>query len=238
MGHYVAARWHRMQVTPPFFIPFPAYVSIVGTLGAFIRLRSPLLGRRPLLDIGVAGPLAGFVLSALAAVIGLAGSGPISAVTGAGTAAPAPYVVSFLGTQIWVGGSLFLHGTETLVLGDAASSTVLLSPIALAGWFGLFVTALNLLPLGQLDGGHILYALDPAMQQRVSWTVLLVLMPLGVAWPGWWVWATLVFLVGRGRMAHPPVWRAETPLDRRRTVLAWTAFGVLVVTFVPRPFVL
>lgn len=235
LGHYAAARRHRMQVTPPFFIPFPAYVSIVGTLGAFIRLRSPLLGRRPLLDIGVAGPFAGFVPSALATVVGFLGSEPVPA---GEVAPPAPFVVSFLGTEIWVGGSLFLYATRALVLGGAGSSAILLSPLALAGWFGLFVTALNLLPLGQLDGGHILYALDPAAQRRVSWATLFALLPLGLAWPGWWVWAALVFLVGRGRLAHPAVWDAETPLDRRRMRLAWTAFGVLVLTFVPRPFVL
>lgn len=237
MGHYVAARRHRMEVTPPFFIPFPAYVSIVGTLGAFIRLRSPLLGRRPLLDVGVAGPLAGFVVSAAAIAVGFAGSIPLAAA--AGQEPPAPYAVSFLGSRIWVGGSLFLHAVEALVLGDAAASTAVeLSPIALAGWFGLFVTALNLLPLAQLDGGHILYALAPTAQPRVSWVALGLLVPLGAGWPGWWVWAALVFLVSRGRMAHPPVWSEATPLDLRRTWLAWMAFAVLVLTFVPRPFVL
>lgn len=237
MGHYGAARWHRMEVTPPFFIPFPAYLSIVGTLGAFIRLRSPLLGRRPLLDVGVAGPLAGFVVSAAATAAGLAASVPLAG--GSGLEPPAPYVVQFLGSQIWVGGSLFLQAAEALVPGDTAgAAAVVLSPIALAGWFGLFVTALNLLPLGQLDGGHILYALAPAAQRRVSWVALVLLLPLGAWWPGWWVWAALVFLVGRGRMAHPPVWGEETSLDSRRRALAWTAFAVLVITFVPRPFVL
>jgi membrane-associated protease RseP (regulator of RpoE activity) len=237
MGHYGAARRHRMEVTPPFFIPVPAYLSIVGTLGAFIRLRSPLLGRRPLLDVGVAGPLAGFVVSAAATVAGFAGSVPVAGAEGLEPAAP--YAVSFLGSRIWVGGSLFLNVAEALVLGDAAASAaVVLSPIALAGWFGLFLTALNLLPLGQLDGGHILYALAPRAQPWVSWVALGTLLPLGAWWPGWWVWAALVFLVSRGRMAHPPVWGERTPLDTRRKLLAWTALAVLVLTFVPQPFVL
>lgn len=236
MGHYVAARRHRIPVTPPFFIPFPAYVSIVGTLGAFIRLRAPVLGRRALLDVGVAGPLAGFVLSAAATVFGLLGS-PVW--LGAAGDPPAPYVLSFLGVEIWVGGSLLFNAAAALWLGDGFGvAPIVLSPIACAGWFGFFVTALNLLPIGQLDGGHIVYALAPNAQRWVSRASLLLLLPLGFAWPGWWVWAALVFFVGRGRLAHPPVFDLGTPLDPRRRALAWVGLVVLALTFVPRPFVL
>lgn len=236
MGHYLAARRHRMDVTLPFFIPFPAYVSIVGTLGAFIRVRSPLLGRHPLLDVGVAGPLAGFVVSAAATAYGLAESAPWA---GGGGAAPTPYLVSFLGAEIWLGGSLFVHGAAALVLGDAwGAGPVALSPLAAAGWFGLLVTALNLLPVGQLDGGHIVYALAPAAQRRVSLATWLVLLPLGGLWAGWWVWAALLLLVGRGRLAHPPVFEPDTPLDAPRKALAWAAIVVLALTFVPRPFLI
>ncbi len=232
MGHYVAARLHRIQVTPPYFIPFPAYLSIVGTLGAFIRLRSPVLSRRALL--GVAGPLAGFVISAAVTVVGLAQS-PVGW-EWAGEP-PGPYVVSFLGVKIWLGGSLFFDAVAALLFEEwLGVAPIGLHPLACAGWFGLFVTALNLLPLGQLDGGHILYAFAPGRQRAVSWVAFLALWPLGAAWPGWWVWAALVFLVGRGRLAHPPVFDAETPLDGRRRWLAGLAAAVLLLTFVPRPF--
>ncbi len=117
-----------------------------------------------------------------------------------------------------------------------AGATLDLHPFALAAWVGLLATALNLLPLGQLDGGHILYAFAPGRQRAVSWVAFLALWPLGAAWPGWWVWAALVFLVGRGRLAHPPVFDAETPLDGRRRWLAGLAAAVLLLTFVPRPF--
>lgn len=234
MGHYAAARLHRLEVTPPFFIPFPAYLSIVGTLGAFIRLRSPLLGRRPLLDVGVAGPLAGFVVSAGAALYGLLES----ALWPIGGSPPAPYLLHFLGIEVWVGGSLLFDATAAAVFGPARNlGPVALSPLACAGWFGLFVTALNLLPVGQLDGGHILYALEPRAQRWVSRAAFLALVPLGWAWPGWWVWAALVFVVGRGRLSHPPVVDPDTPLDGVRAALAWAAIVVFALTFVPRPFV-
>lgn len=234
MGHYVAARLHRIQVTLPYFIPFPPYVSIVGTLGAFIRLRSPVLSRRALLDVGIAGPLAGFVVSVVAAALGLGQSAHAHEIAGS---ARAPFVLPFLGVEIWLGGSLLFHALAGLFVADPASAgPIVMSPLACAGWFGLFVTALNLLPLGQLDGGHILYALNPRTQRWVGRLLFVLLLPMGLLWEGWWVWAALVFVVGRGRIAHPPVFNTTEPLSLARTILAWLGIAVFVLTFVPRPF--
>lgn len=241
MGHYVAARLHRIEVTLPYFIPFP-YVSIVGTLGAFIRLRSPVLSRRALLDVGVAGPLAGFVVSVAATALGLGRSEPAFGMAGPAPA-PAPFVLPFLGTEIWLGGSLLFRALAALVLGGlggegaaGAAVPIVIGPLACAGWFGLFVTALNLLPLAQLDGGHILYALNPSAQRWVGRVLFFLLLPLGLLWEGWWVWAVLVFAVGRGRVAHPPVFNATEPLNPARAILAWLGIAVFLLTFVPRPF--
>ncbi len=154
-GHYVAARYHRISVTPPFFIPFPPYLSIIGTLGAFIRLRSPVLNRRALLDVGIAGPIMSFVVSIPILWWGLLHS----RIVRVADSVPSDYLVRFLTEEIWLGGSVAVDALARLVVGFTGQHEILvLHPLAFAGWIGLFVTALNLLPISQLDGGHILYA--------------------------------------------------------------------------------
>jgi len=232
-GHYFAARHHSISVTPPYFIPFPPYVSIIGTLGAFIRLRSPVLSRNQLLDVGVAGPLMSFFASLPLLWWGLVNSEVVSV----SSQMSSQYLVRFGSEQFWLGGSLAMSTIARFVLGLSGSSQVVaLHPVAFAGWLGLFVTALNLLPISQLDGGHILYAALGARQKLLAWAFFLALLPLGYLWPGWWIWAVLVFGIGRGRMWHPPIFNAEPGLTRARAVTALAAAVIFVLCFVPVPF--
>jgi membrane-associated protease RseP (regulator of RpoE activity) len=232
MGHYVLARRHRVPVSLPYFIPFPAYYSIVGSLGAFIRIRGPMVRRSILLDVGAAGPVASFLLSLPLVAFGLHLSR-----TAPGTAnLVTPYAVRFAGEIIWIGNGAAFHALASiLVPGAVGAQPILLHPVALAGWLGLFVTALNLLPTGQLDGGHVLYALRPDQQRRVGRLFLLSLLPLGLLWWGWWPWAAIAFLVNRGRIAHPPVLQNGAPLDRRRTAVGIFCVIIFFLTFVPVP---
>jgi hypothetical protein len=236
-GHYVAAKRHGISVTPPFFIPFPPYVSVIGTLGAFIRLRSPVMSRNALLDVGIAGPLLSFVASIPLLWWGLLHSSVLTAKS----VVPSPYVIVFTtqSTQ-----DVFLLGesaamwalTHLLVNLDVSRQVLELHPAAFAGWLGLFVTALNLLPLAQLDGGHILYAALGARQKPLAWAFFLTLIPLGFLWAGWWVWAVLVLVVGRGRIRHPSLFNAEQGLTPGRHGLALLAAILFAVCFVPVPF--
>lgn len=231
MGHWLAARRHRVAVTPPFFIPFPAYWSIVGSLGAFIRIKGPMVRRSVLMDIGASGPVVSFLLSLPVVVVGLARSEPIGVAADLAT----PWVVSFAGETIRIGNGVAFHGMATLVLPDGGSGAVLLHPTAFAGWLGLFVTALNLLPLGQLDGGHVLYALHPRLQRRVGWWFFLALLPLGFLWWGWWPWAVIAFVVNRGRVGHPHLLQEAVPPDGRRRAVGVACIIIFFLTFVPVP---
>jgi hypothetical protein len=233
-GHYYAARLHSLSVTPPFFIPFPPYISIIGTLGAFIRLRSPVTSRNALLDVGVAGPVLSFVASLPLLWWGLLNSRVVSVEV----AHPSPYLVQFAGVeQFWLGGSVAMSGLVRLVLDVSGPGQYLdLHPVAFAGWLGLFVTALNLLPISQLDGGHILYAMLGGRQRPVAWLFFSALIPLGFLWAGWWIWAVLIFVIGRGRMWHPPVFNAERGLTAGRLAVGIVAAIVFVLCFVPVPF--
>lgn len=232
MGHYVTARRHGVHASLPYFIPFPPYFSIVGTLGAFIRLRGPMMRRSVLFDIGVAGPLASFLLSLPLLFAGLRLSEPVPA------ADPGlyPFLVHFAGEPIRIGSNAILQSAAALsVPGFDAGSAVVLHPLAFAGWLGIFVTALNLIPLGQLDGGHILYAVAGTAQRRLGRVFVLILLLLGLVWWGWWLWAGIALALGRGRTAHPPVLVEEVPLGRGRRILGWTALALFVLSFSPAP---
>lgn len=232
LGHYFAALYHRVLVSPPTFIPFPPYFSLVGTLGAFIRLKGPIVRKPVLFDIGVMGPVASFVLSLPVLAIGLARS---QAVPTAG-AETYPFLIRFLGEPVRVGTSLLVQGIAYGVLPDLEPGmTVVLDPLALAGWLGLFVTALNLLPLGQLDGGHVLYAVGGRLQLWFARLFIAVMIPLGLLWWGWWLWGAIAVAVSRGRLAHPPVLLEEAPMGRGRIALGWLAVLVFFLTFSPAP---
>jgi membrane-associated protease RseP (regulator of RpoE activity) len=218
LGHYLLSKIHRVPASLPLFIPGPPH--FIGTFGAIIRMRGPILSRRALFDIGVAGPLAGFVVAVVALIIGLNLS----------------TVVDRTATfRLQLGEPLLLQFVSWLVIGPLPpEADVVLHPIGFAAWFGLFVTSLNLLPIGQLDGGHVAYALWGRRQRTMAFAFLPILLALGFfGWPGWFLWA---FMAGMWGLGHPPVMDPQVPLGRSRTIVGWLAFAVFVVTFAPVPF--
>ena len=225
LGHFFMARRHAMDVTPPYFIPVPFGL---GTFGAFIQMRSPPENRRALFDVAVAGPLAGFVIAVPALLLGLR----FSTIT----AGSEDTVSQGLLHGATVGSSILFTVLTKLALGDAAQygALVRLSPLAFAGWLGLFITALNLLPVGQLDGGHITRAMfGSRVGQTISsiamWSLFLLAL---FVWPGLMMWALIVFLIaGRGA---PPL-NDVTPLDTARMVIGYVAILILVLILAPMP---
>lgn len=218
LSHYFASKKHGVNATLPYFIPAP---TIIGTFGAFIKMKSPIVTRKALIDIGASGPIAGFIVSVIAVMIGLHLSKivPVSQTKGALT----------LGDSI-----LFSFLAQAVMGVTPADSDILLNPVAFAGWIGLFVTSINLIPVGQLDGGHIAFALLGEKQIRLSFILVLVMTVLGVLlWEGWIIWAVLLLVLG---LRHPPVISWEVPLDKRRKVIGWIAFLIFILTFIPVPF--
>jgi len=229
LGHYVLAKRYSISVSPPYFLPAPFWFFPVGTFGAFIRLRSPVVDRRQLMDVGAAGPWAGFAVAIVALVVGLQRSEVLAE----------PGVTAqliMIGDQrLYLGDSLVIAWARQWLVGEG---TVVLHPIALAGWFGVLVTMLNLLPLGQLDGGHVVYALLREHQRSVALFCWIVLLIMGFQFfYGWWVWAGLVLLMGGGRIGHPTVMDRYRRLPKGRRALGWATLALLVVTFTPSPFV-
>ncbi len=222
LSHYLASKKHHTKATLPYFLPAPPIISPIGTFGAFIKMKSPIVTRKALVDIGASGPIAGFVLSVIASVVGLSHSSviPVSAVKG--------------GISMNLGDSILFSFLTRMTLGTPPDSyDVLLHPVAIAGWFGLFVTSLNLIPIGQLDGGHIAYAFLKERHRAVSFLLVGVLLVLGlVYWPGWAMWGALMFALG---LNHPPVIYWEVPLDMKRKVTGILALIIFVITFIPLP---
>ena len=179
LGHYVAARRHGLDASPPYFIPAPFIISLIGTLGAFIRLRSPMLHRRMLMDVGAAGPLAGLVLALPVAAAGIAMSSPM----GSHHIPDSPNLIPFIGMPLRLGDSLLWLALRAVFSPNAG--VLVLHPMAMAGWVGLFFTAMNLLPAAQLDGGHIVYALlGPRRQLAVAALFFASLLVQGWWWRG------------------------------------------------------
>ena len=213
-GHYFAASYHGVDASLPYFLPSP----FMGTFGAFIRVRSPIYSKRALFDIGVSGPLAGFVFLLPALAVGLAFSKVIPGIEHQGS------------LHFGVPGLEWL--LERLIFpGRGLEPISICIPVARAAWVGMFATALNLLPIGQLDGGHILYSLFPRRHRTISTVLCVLLLPLGKFWLGWLIWAVLLFWLGR---RHPAIYDA-TDLGAGRRKLAWIALAVFMLcfTFVP-----
>ena len=222
MGHYLYCLRYRVYATLPFFIPAP---TLIGTFGAFIRIKSPIPTRRALFDIGIAGPIAGFIIAVPAAVLGLwLSKHTPGLVEESDLAFGYPLIFQLIhGLLPW----------GELGAGSPSLDTLYLHPIALAAWIGMFATMLNLIPGGQLDGGHILYASAPRIHRRA--TLMLAIGLIGMAvffWGGWLVWALFLFFIG-GR--HPQV-SLYPALDGKRKALALLALIIFVLTFVPAPF--
>jgi membrane-associated protease RseP (regulator of RpoE activity) len=218
LGHYLTARAYGVQVSLPYFVPLP--IPPLGTMGAIIRMRSPIPNRKVLFDIGVAGPFLGLVVALPILVLGLALS-PVKPLTG---------------VVLQEGNSLAYLLLKWAIKGAIPQgSDVMLHPMALAGWLGLFVTALNLMPLSQLDGGHIAYAVFGRGFRRVVWSFLGVLVALFLVsrWEGWLVWVVLAVALG---LKHPPPLDDLTPLDEPRRWLALVVLGLLVALLTPLPF--
>jgi len=232
LGHYALARRHGMDVSPPYFIPAPPAISLIGTFGAFIRLRSPLLNRAVLLDMGAAGPVAGFALSLPTALLGL-----LMSARAAGMPAEVTASIGFVvdNEYLVMGESIGFMALRALTP-MAGPGFVDLHPMAVAGWMGLFFTALNLIPVGQLDGGHVVYSLSRRAHRIAGVLTLVFLLGMATQWIGWLVWAALILAVSRGRMAHPPVFDPEFRLNGPRRAVAWACIVIFVLTFVPVPF--
>ena len=223
-SHYIISHRHGVRASLPLFIPAP---TLAGTFGAVIRIESPIPDRRSLLEIGIAGPLAGFLVALPVAVAGLKLSHIVAHSTAAATGSDG-------GIGIGLGNSLLFALLERLVLGSLPQNvSLVLHPVAFAAWIGFFVTAINLLPVGQLDGGHVLYALAGHRQEGISRAVILVLAPLGFLWWGWFLWGGVLLLLG---LRHPPVLAEGSPLGLRERALGVIAAVLLVLTLAPAPF--
>ncbi len=223
MGHYLMSRRHQLNVTLPYFLPgLPFPPPLPGTFGALIRIRSPIMDKRALLDVGCSGPLSGLVVVVPVLVVGLRLSEVVSLPPEAG-----------LGLTL--GEPLLFKLVSWLTLGPLGPNEhVIIHPVAFAGWLGLLITALNLLPVGQLDGGHVIYALFPRWHRRISIAFLGMLVVTGIlTWYGWLLWAALLTFLG---IRHPPPYCDWITLDRRRRILGAITILVFVLTFSPMPF--
>lgn len=248
-GHYFAARFNKTAVTLPYFLPFP--LSLFGTLGAFISIKEPPKNRRALLDIGISGPIAGLIVTLPILVIGLYLSDiqplPLNALEAQGSVLEGnsllylalKYIVSgeFLPKPLtYAGVSPFVYWIRYYFIGSPmpiGGTDIFLHPMAWAGWAGLLITMLNLIPAGQLDGGHAIYVLVGKSATRLWPFIIGILLVLGtISWRGWYIWAALLFFMGR-TYARP---RDEiTPLDPVRKWLAVAVIVIFVLIFIPVP---
>ena len=216
LGHWFACRKHRIRASYPFFIPAP---TLIGTLGAFILIRSPIRSRRALFDVGASGPIVGFCLALPALAYGILHAKAVPRLDA--------------NSEFVFGIPLALRLLVAVLRPGVAVNHLLLHPVGRAAWVGLFATALNLLPSGQLDGGHILRTLNEPWHSRITRFLPLCLLPLGYfLWPGWYIWAVLLFSLSFFRAA--PVLDA-TPLDDRRLLLAFVSLIIFLVCFMPAP---
>jgi len=217
MGHYPTSRYHGVNATLPYFSAAP---SIIGTFGAFIRMTSPILSKRALIDIGASGPIAGFVVAIVAVAVGLHYSQVVEVSTLEGMKLGTPLIFSMI-SDLTIGPVPIGHD-------------VLLHPVAFAGWIGMFVTALNLIPIGQLDGGHVVYAVFGQRHRTISLIMIPTLILFGIyGWPGWFLWAVLPLIFG---INHPPVLDTDHPLGLSRQIIGWISLAIFVLTFTPTPF--
>jgi membrane-associated protease RseP (regulator of RpoE activity) len=215
MGHFITARYYGVDVSLPYFLPAP---TLIGTMGAFIRIRSAIFSKRALFDIGIAGPIAGFVVLLAPLAVGLS----LSRVS--------PGAVHH--SDLVFGNPLLLQLFERIAFPGVRVEDIYLHPVARAAWVGLLATALNLLPIGQLDGGHILYAFAGEKTRWLSRFFVALLIPMGIFFAySWLVWAVLLFFFG---MRHPVIYDPY-PIGRARTWLGIAALIILILTFTLSP---
>jgi hypothetical protein len=247
-GHYIAGRIHNTHVTLPYFIPFP--ISPFGTMGAFIQLKEPPKNKRILLDIGIAGPLAGLFVAIPVLLYGLSISylDILELSPGQGLQLEGNSILYLLAKFVIFGQLLpapadyggilpffywirYFFTSQPFPLGGI---DVLISPIAWAGWAGLLVTALNLIPAGQLDGGHVIYSLIGKKAKYMQPIVLVILILLGFAWSGWWIWAILILLLGR---VYAEPLDQITTINTGRKIVAILGIIIFLLVFTPVPLV-
>jgi|SRR5271157_1597999 len=248
-GHYLVGRYHGVHLSLPYFIPMP--ITPFGTMGAFINMKEAPRNRRVLLDIGIAGPLAGLIVAIPVLIYGLSISTvsrlPIVINSGTGFMMEGSSILYLL-SKLFVFGRLLPAPATMLGMSPIlywlsyfftgrpfpyGGMDVMLSPVAWAGWVGLLVTAMNLIPAGQLDGGHMLYVLFGRKNAgRILPFILVALVLLGFVWSGWWLWAVLIFFLGR---VYAEPLDQITPLDNRRKILAGIALILFLLTFAPVP---
>lgn len=213
-GHYLAGRRRGILMSLPYFIPAP---NFVGTFGAIIKSRSPFYNRRDLIEVGAAGPIAGFVMAIAVLIYGLQGA-----------------VISRSGGGLILGDSLLIKFMAGLIVGPLPEGyDYALPSAALAGWVGLLITTINLLPLGQLDGGHIVYGMIGRRQYSISYVFLAAMLVMGFWWPGWWLFGALTFLFG---LKHPPTLNDDQRLSKSTGLMGATAILIFILCFVPVPF--
>ncbi|MBN2346348.1 MAG: site-2 protease family protein [Candidatus Aminicenantes bacterium] len=219
LGHFFACRRHGIEATLPHFIPAP---TLIGTFGAFIKIRSPFSSKKALFDVGLAGPLSGFLVALPVIALGISRSRLVERGT--------------LDGGLTLGEPLAFTLIGRLLLGELpVQSDLLVHPVAFAGWFGLLATSFNLFPIGQLDGGHILYSLLGRRAYAAGIVAIAAIVVLGILfWQGWLFWALVVALIG---LRHPPIFEAER-LDGKRKLLAAAALLVFILSFTPAPLAL
>jgi len=215
LGHYLACVYYGVDATLPFFLPSP--MPVTGTFGAFIRIRSAIHSKRILFDIGIAGPIAGFIFLVPALGVGLAFSKVLPGINHQGT------------IQLGVPALEWL--AQKLIFPGVATSDIYLHPVARAAWVGMFATALNLLPVGQLDGGHVVYALLGRSQKWITNVFLVALLPMGRLWSGWWFWAVMLFFFARN---HPPLYD-HSEIGVSRVKLGVVSFCIFLLCFTIAP---
>jgi len=218
-GHYYFAHKHNVNATLPYFIPAPTFI---GTFGAFIKIKSPIYHKGALLQIGAAGPIAGFIIAVPALIIGLLLSQIVD--------------ISQSAVGITLGDSILMKILTVIIFPNlAAEQDVVLHPIAFAGWIGLLVTMLNLLPIGQLDGGHIAYAMLGRHHAKVAKIALLALIPMGLLSINWLVWAAVILILMRSTK-HPPVQDVDIPLSKFNKRIGYACLVIFILCFIPIPF--
>jgi membrane-associated protease RseP (regulator of RpoE activity) len=226
MGHYLCCRYYGVRATLPFFIPAP---TLIGTLGAVIRIKGPIRSRAALFDIGFAGPIAGFVVAVGTLAVAMLFSKPLPAGMG-----PSDLQLGFPPIFHLVEGVLRLFDPHDSIAG-LPLSRIYLHPAAVAAWVGMFATALNLLPSSQLDGGHIVYAVAPRAHRTISWLTVIVLVVLGRVYRGWWVWAGILVAINLITNRHQQA-PSYPDIPGNRWPLALLALLMLLLTFTVVPF--
>ena len=221
-GHYYYAQKHKVDASLPFFIPAPPFLFLIGTFGAFIKIKSPIYRKDALLQIGAAGPIAGFIIAVPALILGL--------------------FLSDIVEKSDIQGALILRDSILMKILTwvthpdlMESQDIMLHPIAFAGWIGLLVTMLNLLPIGQLDGGHVAYAMLGEKQKLIGQAAFILLVPLSFLSINWLVWGLLLLLLMR-TVKHPPIQDIHIPLSESDKRIGYICLLIFILCFIPAPF--